>query len=131
MNILVTGNLGYIGSVLTGMLQDLGHQVGGLDVGYFSECSLLPAQVLEKQTTKDIRDVTVEDFAGYDAVIHLAGLSNDPLGELNPEPYRGDQPAWHIAGGAGGKAGGCETVCFFLLPKHVWRFRNRRGTPRG
>jgi nucleoside-diphosphate-sugar epimerase len=83
MKILVTGNLGYIGSVLTRLLQEKGHDVGGLDCGYFDECLLDLAPSVD-QTIKDIRHVVPEDFAGYEGVIHLAGLSNDPLGELDP-----------------------------------------------
>lgn len=84
MNILVTGNLGYIGSVLVPLLQSKGHQVVGLDSGYFADCLLSPVSKNFKQTTKDIRDVESVDLEGIDAVIHLAGLSNDPLGELVP-----------------------------------------------
>jgi len=84
MRILVTGNLGYIGSVLLPLLQTLGHQVVGLDSGYFKECLLSPVNENFKQITKDIRDVVLTDLDGIDAVIHLAGLSNDPLGELVP-----------------------------------------------
>lgn len=85
MNILVTGNLGYIGSVLIPMLQSKGHQVVGLDIGYFEDCLLSPVSKNYKQITKDLRDVESVDLQGIDAVIHLAGLSNDPLGELIPE----------------------------------------------
>lgn len=84
MNILVTGNLGYIGSVLVPLLQGLGHRVVGLDSGYFDECLLSPANRDFLQITKDIRDVEESDVDRIDAVIHLAGLSNDPLGELAP-----------------------------------------------
>lgn len=84
MKILVTGNLGYIGSVLVPVLQSQGHEVVGFDSGYFKDCLLLPVKEDFKQITKDIRDVTKEDLAKIDAVIHLAGLSNDPLGELAP-----------------------------------------------
>lgn len=84
MKILVTGNLGYIGSVLVPLLQTQGHQVVGLDSGYFKECLLSPVTENFKQITKDIRDVVPADLEGIDAVIHLAGLSNDPLGELVP-----------------------------------------------
>src|SRR3989338_8956515 len=84
MKILVTGNLGYIGSVLLPLLQTQGHQVVGLDSGYFKECLLSPVNENFKQITKDIRDVVPADLDGIDAVIHLAGLSNDPLGELAP-----------------------------------------------
>ncbi len=84
MNILVTGNLGYVGSVLVPLLQSKGHQVVGLDSGYFEDCLLVPVSKNFKQITKDIRDVESGDLEGIDAVIHLAGLSNDPLGELLP-----------------------------------------------
>ena len=84
MNILVTGNLGYIGSVLVPLLQSKGHQVVGFDSGYFKDCLLSPVSENFKQITKDIRDVESLDLEGVDAVIHLAGLSNDPLGELVP-----------------------------------------------
>ncbi len=84
MKIFVTGNLGYIGSVLVPLLQSQRHEVVGLDSGYFKDCLLLPVKNDFKQITKDIRDVTKEDLANIDAVIHLAGLSNDPLGELAP-----------------------------------------------
>ncbi len=84
MKILVTGNLGYIGSVLVPLLQSQRHEVVGLDGGHFKDCLLLPIKDDFKQITKDIRDVTKEDLAKIDAVVHLAGLSNDPLGELAP-----------------------------------------------
>ncbi|MDC1122780.1 NAD(P)-dependent oxidoreductase [Nitrospinaceae bacterium] len=84
MHILVTGNLGYIGSVLVPLLKSQGHQVVGLDCGYFAECLLSPVDQSFKQIIKDIRDVEKSDLDGIDAVIHLAGLSNDPLGELAP-----------------------------------------------
>ncbi len=84
MKILVTGNLGYIGSVLTPLLNQQGHQVVGLDCGYFKDCLLSPVNDDVKQITKDIRDVASADLDGVDVVIHLAGLSNDPLGELMP-----------------------------------------------
>jgi len=84
MHILVTGNLGYIGSVLVPLLKSQDHQVVGLDCGYFAECLLSPVDQSFKQIIKDIRDVEKNDLDGIDAVIHLAGLSNDPLGELAP-----------------------------------------------
>ena len=84
MNILVTGNLGYIGSILTPLLQTRGYQVVGFDSGFFVDCLLSPVRENFKQITKDIRDVEAADLKNIDAVIHLAGLSNDPLGELVP-----------------------------------------------
>lgn len=84
MRILVTGHDGYIGTVLTPLFQSHGHEVVGLDSGLFSDCvfgeDLPPIECLKK----DIRDVAVDDLKGFDAVIHLAGISNDPLGDLNP-----------------------------------------------
>jgi nucleoside-diphosphate-sugar epimerase len=84
MKILVTGNLGYIGSVLVPMLLDKGHDVIGFDIGYYTDCLLYNNNINIKQITKDIRDVSFEDVQGIDAIIHLAALSNDPLGELSP-----------------------------------------------
>lgn len=82
--VLVTGDKGYIGSVLTGMLAERGYAVVGLDVGYYDECLIDAAPPAYRSIQRDIRDVTAEDLQGVDAVIHLAGLSNDPLGELAP-----------------------------------------------
>ena len=84
MRILVTGNLGYIGSVLVPILQNAGHEVVGYDIGYYKDCMLYDDHVEIKQILKDIRDVSFEDLSGIEAVVHLAALSNDPLGELAP-----------------------------------------------
>ena len=86
-SVLVTGNLGYIGAVLTPALADEGYSVKGLDTGYYGNDCLLHDYdpCVDRQITKDIRDVTPEDFQDIDAVIHLAALSNDPLGELETE----------------------------------------------
>ena len=83
MRVLVTGNLGYIGTVLAPYLMERGHQVRGLDVGYFADCLLEPAPEIADQLWRDIRDVEVRDLEGREAVVHLAGLSNDPLGEFD------------------------------------------------
>ena len=84
--VLVTGNEGYIGSVLTDRLLELGHRVIGLDTGAFRDVAFLrPRHAPHVQITKDIRDAEAADFAGVDAVVHLAALSNDPLGSLRPQ----------------------------------------------
>ena len=86
MRILVTGNLGYIGTVLTPMLLEEGFGVAGFDSDLFADCTYGDGTVDYVETRrKDIRDVELDDLKGFDAVCHLAGLSNDPLGNLNPE----------------------------------------------
>jgi nucleoside-diphosphate-sugar epimerase len=85
MNVLVTGNLGYIGSVLAARFRAAGHEVSGLDSGLFSGCDLGPAPEPIPTLMLDLRDVDVRHLAGFDAVVHLAALSNDPLGNLAPE----------------------------------------------
>jgi nucleoside-diphosphate-sugar epimerase len=84
MRILVTGNAGYIGSVMCPMLAENGFEVTGLDTGYFDGCDFGNYTPPFRQIVKDIRDIEVTDFDAIDAVVHLAGLSNDPLGELTP-----------------------------------------------
>ena len=84
MRILVTGNLGYIGSVLVPMLLQESHEVIGFDIGYYKDCLLYNVNPPIKQIVKDIRDVSEEDLQDVDAIVHLAALSNDPLGELSP-----------------------------------------------
>lgn len=83
MRVLVTGNEGYIGSILVPLLRGAGHEVVGLDVGLFRENALGPIAA-PPTMRKDVRDIEVSDLEGIDAVIHLAGLANDPLGELDP-----------------------------------------------
>ena len=85
MKILVTGDRGYIGSVLTQMLEEKSHEVVGYDIDYYQGTDLYPAKRNYKHITKDLRHISPADVDGMDAIIHLAGLSNDPLGELNPD----------------------------------------------
>ena len=85
MNVLLTGHLGYIGTVLSRMLHQRGYSVVGLDTGYFSDCLISEASdPPASECLKDIRDVDVDAFRGIDGVIHLAALSDDPSGRLNP-----------------------------------------------
>lgn len=85
MRILVTGHAGYIGTVMTPLLQKAGHDVVGLDSELFEHCVFGEPPVSIPTLKKDVRDVQTSDLAGFEAVIHLAGLSNDPLGDLNPK----------------------------------------------
>lgn len=84
MKVLVTGSRGYIGSVLVGLLLKHGHEVVGLDTDLFAECTFL-GEVPDIETLQlDTRDVQEDALVGFDAVMHLAGLSNDPLGDYRP-----------------------------------------------
>jgi nucleoside-diphosphate-sugar epimerase len=85
MRLLVTGNNGYIGAVMAPFLAAGGHEVVGLDSDLFEECTFGSEPVKFPSIRKDIRDVEQADLEGFEAVIHLAGLSNDPLGDLHPE----------------------------------------------
>ncbi|WP_405651804.1 NAD-dependent epimerase/dehydratase family protein [Streptomyces sp. RK9] len=85
MRVLLTGHQGYLGTVMAPVLKAAGHEVVGLDSGLFADCVLGPAPADPPGPGVDLRDVTAEHVAGVDAVIHLAALSNDPLGSLAPE----------------------------------------------
>jgi nucleoside-diphosphate-sugar epimerase len=85
MRVLVTGHTGYIGAVLVPMLLEAKHNVTGLDTNFFAGCDFNGGLVDVPAIRKDLRDVTLQDLKGFDAVIHLAALSNDPLSDLNPE----------------------------------------------
>ncbi len=84
MKVLVTGHKGYIGSILTPVLLEAGHEVAGMDSDLYRACGYVGDPPTVPETIKDIRDCTLVDFIGFDAVIHLAGLSNDPLGNYQP-----------------------------------------------
>jgi nucleoside-diphosphate-sugar epimerase len=86
MRVLVTGHLGYIGTVLTSMLVHAGHEVVGLDSDLYARCTFSHGgEICHVPTVqKDTRDVQIDDLYGFDAVLHLAALSNDPLGNLEP-----------------------------------------------
>jgi len=87
MKVMVTGHLGYIGTVLVPLLCKAGHDVTGYDSDLYRRCTYTAGGTIidVPAIIKDIRDATEDDLAGHDAVIHLAALSNDPLGDLNAE----------------------------------------------
>lgn len=85
MRVLVTGHHGYLGSVLTPLLQAAGHEVTGLDTDLYADCLLGPAPAEVPTLRIDLRDIRPEHCADFDAVCHLAALCNDPIGNVNPE----------------------------------------------
>ena len=106
LKVLVTGHEGYIGSVLCPLLLERGHQVRGLDTGYFSDYSLLPIGGTVESVRQEVRKLEAGPFEGCDAVIHLAALSNDPMGQLDPSltdaiNHRGSVEAARLAREAG------------------------------
>lgn len=114
MNVLVTGSEGYIGTRLVQVLLDEGFSVTGLDTGYYEEGHLYDLRGKEYPLVKkDTRDITPEDVEGFEAVIHLAELSNDPLGQNDPEltfeiNHRGTMKLAEAA-----KAAGVERFVYF------------------
>lgn len=85
MKVLLTGSAGYIGAVAHEELAATGHSVTGLDLGWYDGCDLGPGPAPRQTITADVRDVTAGDLVGFDAVVHLAAISNDPIGELNED----------------------------------------------
>jgi nucleoside-diphosphate-sugar epimerase len=85
MRVLVTGHHGYIGSVLAPALREAGHDVVGLDTFFYRGCDFGDGSEFEPVLTLDLRDARPADLEGFDAVVHYAALSNDPLGDFNPD----------------------------------------------
>ena len=84
MRILITGHKGYIGTAMVPMLVKEGYEAVGLDTDLYEQCTFGDGIYAIPSLKKDIRDITASELEGYDAILHLAGLSNDPLGDLNP-----------------------------------------------
>lgn len=112
MRVLVDGDRGYIGTVLVPLFLDAGHDVVGLDAGWYDGCDFGRQPEGYESRTGDVRDAKPEDLEGFDAVVHLAAISNDPVGHLNPEATYSVNAhgAAHIAEAA--KAAGVERFLF-------------------
>ena len=83
MDVLVTGHRGYIGVQLVDVLQRAGHRVTGCDAGLFDGCEWEPFAAPERELRKDVRELELDDVRGHDCVMHLAAISNDPMGEVD------------------------------------------------
>lgn len=116
MQVLITGHHGYIGSVMAGVLARAGHDVTGLDIDLYEGCTFGEEPLVVPSMRKDVRDVTVGDLRGFEAVIHLAALSNDPLGCLNERSTEINhlasvRLATHSRRSLGGDCGGHLALC--------------------
>jgi nucleoside-diphosphate-sugar epimerase len=106
MRVLVDGDRGYIGAVLVPFFRRAGHEIVGLDAGWYDGCDFGTPPAGYEQRTGDVRDARPEDLEGFDAVVHLAAISNDPIGHLRPEATydvngRGALHMAHVAKEAG------------------------------
>ena len=112
MRVLVTGHDGYIGSVLVPLFEEAGHEVAGLDSYLYDGCLFGADREPPPEIRKDIRDVEPDDLRGFDAVVHLAAISNDPLGDYRPQTTYdiNRHGATHLARTA--KAAGVERFLF-------------------
>jgi nucleoside-diphosphate-sugar epimerase len=113
MRVLVTGHHGYIGTVLVPMAQRAGHEVAGLDSDLFAPCIFGTAPAEIESLRKDVREVEVSDLDGFDAVLHLAAVCNDPVGNLNPQTTYDINQIASARLAAKAKQAGVERFVFF------------------
>ncbi|MEN8150984.1 MAG: SDR family oxidoreductase, partial [Planctomycetota bacterium] len=85
MKVFVTGHRGYIGVHLVQLLKEAGHTVTGIDIGLFDGCEWEPFVLPDVELRKDVRAIDHRDVEGHDCIMHLAAISNDPMGDLEPE----------------------------------------------
>ena len=131
MRVLVSGHHGYIGSILVPLLRDAGHDVVGLDTYMYEGCDFgeqpAPAWPRSARTSATSR---AADLDGFDAVMHLAALSNDPVGDLNPDCTFAINHRASVVARAGRQAGGRRALPVRLLLQPLRRRRRRTGSTR-
>jgi nucleoside-diphosphate-sugar epimerase len=112
MRVLVAGDRGYLGAVIVPFLREAGHQVLGLDAGWYDGCDFGPVPSGYEQRTGDIRDARPDDLGAIDAVVNLAAISNDPVGHLNPQATYSVNAHGAVHLGRVAKAAGVERYVF-------------------
>ena len=108
----MTGHRGYIGAHLVGLLKEGGHEVVGCDLDLFAGCAWEPMPQPDREIIRDVRSLTVRDLDGFDCVMHLAAISNDPMGDLDPEITRSINARGSIALARAAKAAGVPRFLF-------------------
>jgi nucleoside-diphosphate-sugar epimerase len=112
MKVLVTGHRGYIGVHLVGLLKEAGHTVVGCDLSLFADCGWEPLPDPDREIVMDARSLTARDLDGLDCVMHLAAISNDPMGDLDPEITRAINARGSIALARAAKVAGVPRFLF-------------------
>jgi nucleoside-diphosphate-sugar epimerase len=112
MKVLVTGHRGYIGAHLVGLLKEAGHHVTGCDLDLFEGCGWETLTPPDRQVVRDVRTLTPRDLEGQDCVMHLAAISNDPMGDLDPEITRDINARGSIALAQKARAAGVPRFLF-------------------
>jgi nucleoside-diphosphate-sugar epimerase len=128
MKVLVTGHRGYIGAHLVAFLKDAGHQVVGCDLNLFAGCAWEPMPRPDREIARDVRLLTARDLDGFDCVMHLAAISNDPMGDLNPEITRSINARGSVALARAAKTAG---VPRFLFSSSCSIYGQAEGRPLG
>jgi nucleoside-diphosphate-sugar epimerase len=112
MKVFVTGHRGYIGAHLVGLLKEAGDHVTGCDVNLFEGCGWEPVPLPDREIPRDVRTLSPRDLDGFDCVMHLAAISNDPMGDLDPEITRDINARASVALARTAKAAGVPRFLF-------------------